>query len=122
MRGDGGKGAGGMLIRFQQCGIICRPRSAAMSQTLAVSVRPPTRPTSGWAMSTSPVHQVGEFVSGGLPFAGGDANAAFVVHPCVAVEVVHPERGFEKVDVEFCPVTDGGERPVGAALRTGRRP
>ena len=52
---------------------------------------------------------------GGLPFAGGDADAAFVVHPCVAVEVVHPERGFEKVDVEFCPVTDGGERPVGAA-------
>ena len=63
----------------------------------------------------SPVHQVGEFVSGGLPFSGGDADAAFVVHPCVAVEVVHPERGFEKVDVEFCPVTDGGERPVGAA-------
>ena len=50
-----------------------------------------------------------------MPFAGGDADAAFVVHPCVAVEVVHPERGFEKVDVEFCPVTDGGERPVGAA-------
>ena len=63
----------------------------------------------------SPVHQVGEFVSGGLPFSGGDADAAFVVHPCVAVEVVHPERGFEKIDVEFCPVTDGGERPVGAA-------
>ena len=48
----------------------------------------------------SPVHQVGES-SGGLPFSGGDADAAFVVHPCVAVEVVHPERGFEKIDVEF---------------------
>ena len=62
----------------------------------------------------STVHQVGEFVSGGLPFAGGDADAALVVHPGVAVEVVHPEGGLEEVDVEFIPVADGGERPVGA--------
>ena len=62
----------------------------------------------------SAIHQVGEFVSGGLPFAGGDADAAFVVHPGVAVEVVHPERSLEKVDVEFLPVADGGERAVGA--------
>ena len=68
----------------------------------------------------SAIHQVGEFVPGGLPFAGGDADAAFVVHPCVAVEVVHPEW-LEKVDVEFCPVTDGGERPS-ALPRIGRRP
>ena len=62
----------------------------------------------------STVHQVGEFVSCGLPFAAGDADAALVVHSGVAVEVVHPEGGLEEVDVEFCPVTDGGERPVGA--------
>ena len=51
---------------------------------------------------------------GGLPFTGGDADAAFVVHPGVAVEVIHPKGSFEKVDVEFLPVADGGERPVGA--------
>ena len=62
----------------------------------------------------SAIHQVGEFVSGGLPFAGGDADAALVVHLGVAVEVVHPERSLEKVDVEFIPVADGGERPLGA--------
>ena len=51
---------------------------------------------------------------GGLPFTGGDADAAFVVHPGVAVEVIHPKGSFEKVDVEFLPVADGGERAVGA--------
>ena len=49
----------------------------------------------------SPIHQVGEFVSGGLPFAGGDADAAFVVHTGVTVEVVHPKGGLEEVDVEL---------------------
>ena len=38
----------------------------------------------------SAIHQVFEFVSCGLPFAAGDADAALVVHPGVAVEVVHP--------------------------------
>ena len=33
----------------------------------------------------SPIHQVGEFVAGGLPFAGCDAEATFVVHAGVAV-------------------------------------
>lgn len=60
----------------------------------------------------SAIHQVSEFVAGCLPFAGCDAEATFVVHAGVAVEVVHPERGFEKVNVEFLPVADGGERSV----------
>jgi len=62
----------------------------------------------------SAIHQVREFVPGGLPFTGGDADAAFVVHTGVAVEVIHPKGSFEKVDVEFLPVADGGERAVGA--------
>jgi len=62
----------------------------------------------------SAIHQVREFVPGGLPFTGGDADAALVVHPGVAVEVIHPEWSLEEVDVELCPVTDGGERPIGA--------
>ncbi len=60
----------------------------------------------------SPIHQVGEFVAGCLPFAGCDAEATFVVHAGVAVKVIHPEWSLKKVDVEFCPVTDGGERSV----------
>ena len=62
----------------------------------------------------SAIHQVFEFVSGGLPFAGGDADTALVVHPGVAVKVIHPEWSFEKVDVEFCPVTDGVKRTLDA--------
>src|SRR5581483_5159680 len=39
---------------FQACGTISRPRAAASSQTRRASVRPPTRPTSGWATCTPP--------------------------------------------------------------------
>ena len=38
---------------FQQCGTTVRPRSRASTAIRRASVRPPTRPTSGWTTSSA---------------------------------------------------------------------